>query len=188
MSDSDSSRSDEPDQTTGSTANPVTASPLVGPRTVISFHYDLYDENEDKIESSEASEPLLFLYGQNTVLASLQEAFLNKSAGDDFTVTIPSGRAYGSYYPDRKQRIPIKQIDGGKKQRFRTGQVINLQGERGTHPGTIVKVGKFNVDVDANHPLAGKDLRFDVKIVKVRNATEEELAHGHAHGPGGHQH
>ena len=159
-----------------------------GPGTVIAFHYTLFDGTGDKIETSDAGDPLLFLYGQNTILASLQEAFLNKRAGEDFSATIPAGRAYGRYYPDRKQRISIKHIDGGKKQKFRVGQVINLQGERGGSPGTIVKVGKFNLDIDANHPLAGKDLTFDVKIVSVREATDEEKAHGHAHGPGGHQH
>jgi len=159
-----------------------------GPGKVIAFHYDLYDETSEKIESSEASEPLLFLYGQNTILASLQEAFLNKAKGEDFSVTIPAEKAYGRYYSDRKQRIPIKQIDGGKKQKFNVGQVINLQGQRGGSPGTIVKVGKFNLDIDANHPLAGKDLTFDVKIVSIREASQEEIAHGHAHGAGGHQH
>jgi len=122
---------------------------IAGPGTVIAFHYDLYDESSDKIESSEVGEPLVFLYGQNTILASLQEAFLYKTSGEDFSVTIPAGKAYGR---------------------------------------SIVKVGKFNLDVDANHPLAGKDLTFDVKIVSVRDASEEEIAHGHAHGPGGHQH
>ncbi len=161
---------------------------VVGPNTVISFHYDLYDESAEKIESSAESSPMVFLYGQNNVLASLQEALLGKKEGDDFSLTIPSGKAYGRYYPDRLQRIAIKQIDGGKKQKFRVGQVINLQGQRGGSPGTIVKVGKFNLDIDANHPLAGKDLTFDVKIVSVREASAEEVAHGHAHGPGGHQH
>lgn len=159
-----------------------------GPGTVIAFHYDLYDKSAEKIESSDVGEPLVFLFGQNTILASLQEGFIGKSAGEDFSVSIPSGKAYGRHYPDRMQRIPIKQIDGGKKQRFRVGQVINLQGQHGGSPGTIVKVGKFNLDVDANHPLAGQDLTFDVKIVSVREASEEEVAHGHAHGPGGHQH
>ncbi len=170
------------------TNNRTTDEPAAGPGKVITFHYDLYDESSDKIETSNAGEPLVFLYGQNSILASLQEAFLNKKGGEDFSVTIPAGKAYGRYYNDRKQRIPIKQIEGGKKQKFRVGQIINLQGERGGSPGTIVKVGKFNLDVDANHPLAGKDLTFDVKIVSVRDANEEEIAHGHPHGPGGHQH
>lgn len=161
---------------------------VIGPGKVISFHYDLYNEKAEKIESSQNSDPQLFLYGQGSILVALQEAFLGKSAGEDFSVTLPQERAYGRYYPDRKQRIPIKRIDNGKKQKFRVGQVINLQGTRGGSPGTIVKVGKFNLDVDANHPLAGVDLTFDVKILEVRDASEEELAHGHAHGPGGHQH
>ncbi len=160
----------------------------IGPGTIISFHYDLYDDKGEKIESSDSGEPLLFLFGQNTILAALQEVFLNKKADEDFSATIPHSQAYGRYYPERKQRIPISQIDGGRKQKFHKGQVINLQSERGGSPGTIVKVGKFNLDIDANHPLAGKDLTFDVKIVCVRLATEEEVAVGHARGPGGHNH
>jgi len=71
---------------------------------------------------------------------------------------------------------------------FRTGQIITIQAEQGPSPATIIKVGKFNLDVDMNHPLAGVDLTFDVQIVSVREATAEETAHGHAHGKGGHQH
>lgn len=161
---------------------------VAGPGTVLAFHYDLYDASADKIESSKAGDPVLCLHGERGVLLALQEAFVGKVAGDDFSITIPHGRAYGRHYPERVQRLARKKIDGGKQQSFRKGQIITLQAEQGPSPATIIKVGKFNLDVDINHPLAGVDLTFDVQIVSVREASESELAHGHAHGVGGHQH
>ncbi len=161
---------------------------VVGPGTVVSFHYDLYDASAQKIESSKSGEPVLCLQGERGVLLALQDAFVGKVAGDDFSITIPHDKAYGRHYPDRKQRLSRKKIDGGKQQTFRPGQVITLRGEHGPSPATVMKVGKFNIDVDANHPLAGVDLTFDIQIVAVREASAEECAHGHAHGAGGHQH
>jgi len=122
----------------------------------------------------------------------LQEAFLGKTKGDDFSVTIPSNLAYGRYYPERIQRVPKKNMDTHQdkrsKKQFRVGQIVHINQDGQQQAATIVKVGKFNLDIDTNHPMAGKDLTFDVKIVDVRLATDSELAHGHAHGPGGHQH
>lgn len=161
---------------------------VAGPGTVIAFHYDLYDASAQKIESSKSGEPVLCLQGERGVLLALQDAFVGKVAGDDFSITIPHEKAYGRRYPDRKQRLSRKKVDGGKQQTFRPGQVITLRGEHGPSPATVTKVGKFNIDVDANHPLAGVDLTFDVQIVAVRQASAEERAHGHAHGAGGHQH
>lgn len=159
-----------------------------GPGKVIAFHYDLYDDSAQKIESSRKGNPVLCLHGEQGVLLALQDAFVGKVVGDDFSITIPHERAYGRYYPERKQRIAKKKIDDGKQQKFRAGQIITLQQQQGPSPATIIKVGKFNVDVDTNHPLAGKELTFDVTIVSIRAATAEESLHGHAHGVGGHQH
>jgi len=159
-----------------------------GPGTVIAFHYDLYGKDATKIESSHHTDPVLCLYGERGVLPALQEAFNGRQAGDEFVVTIDHKQAYGRHYPERQQRIPRKKIDAGKTKTFRAGQIITLHGDKGPSPATIVKVGKFNVDVDTNHPLAGVDLTFDVKIISIRAATSDETAHGHAHGAGGHQH
>lgn len=161
---------------------------IAGPGKVVAFHYDLYDGDAKKLESSKNGEPVLCLQGERGVLLALQDAFVGKVAGEDFSITIPHEQAYGRHYPERKQRLPIKKIDGGKKQTFRLGQIITLRGDNGPSPATVIKVGKFNVDVDINHPLAGVDLTFDVQIVSVRDATESESTHGHAHGAGGHQH
>ena len=159
-----------------------------GPGTVISFHYDLYDQDAVKIETSRNSSPVLCLYGQREMLAALQDAFVGKVSGDEFSVTIDHTKAYGRHNPQRIQRVLRKKIDGGKKQTFRPGQIITLQNEKGHTQATVLKVGKFNIDVDHNHPLAGVDLTFDVTIKAVREATADERAHGHAHGVGGHQH
>lgn len=161
---------------------------IAGPGMVIAFHYDLYNKDAVKIESSRHTDPVLCLFGENGVLLVLQEAFVGKGAGDDFSITIPHEKAYGRHYPDRQQRISRKKIDSGKQQTFRVGQIITLQGERGASPATVMKVGKFNLDIDTNHPLAGVDLTFDVSIESIRVASAEETAHGHAHGAGGHQH
>lgn len=159
-----------------------------GPGTVIAFHYDLYDSSANKIESSRQGNPVLCLHGERGVLLALQDAFVGKVAGDDFSLTIPHDKAYGRHYPDRTQRISRKKVDAGKQKTFRQGQIITVRGEQGPTPATITKVGKFNLDLDMNHPLAGVDLTFDIQIVAVRAASEEEIAHGHAHGVGGHNH
>ena len=159
-----------------------------GPGMVVAFHYDLYDSQAQQIETSKNGDPVLCLHGERGVLLALQDAFVGKQAGDDFSITIPHEKAYGRHYPDRTQRLARKKIDGGQKQTFRVGQIISLRGEHGPSPATVVKVGKFTIDVDTNHPLAGSDLTFDVTVMSVRAATTDEKAHGHAHGLGGHQH
>ena len=161
----------------------------IGPGQVVGMHYSLYKIGGDLVESTEGRDPILFLYGDRNVLAALQAALEGKGVGDKVEVEISHDKAYGRHYPDRMQRVPRKNIDKGKKQSFRVGQIINFDVGQGRHQSaSIVKVGKFNLDIDTNHPLAGQDLRFEVTIEEVRPATDLEIAHGHAHGPGGHQH
>jgi len=163
--------------------------PLVAAGYVVGIHYSLYRASGELIESTAGREPVLFLYGGQQVLAVVQTALLGKTVGDQTFIDVTHEQAYGRYYPERVQRLPRKRIDGGKQQSFRLGQIIHMDMPKGQRQAaSVVKVGKFNIDVDTNHPLAGQDLRFDITIDEVRKATEEELAHGHAHGPGGHQH
>ena len=109
-----------------------------------------------------------------------------KQAGDCFSVTLKPDQAYGYRREDAVQRIPIKQLS--RRKNLKPGAVVTVQTSQGPLDVTVIKAGKFMVDVDANHPLAGRTLTFDIDIVEVRDATEEELAHGHAHGDGGHHH
>ena len=154
--------------------------------SVVLFHYRLLDEQGELIESSENLDPMAALIGHRNMLPGLEEAFIGKTVGDNFTVTLPPERAYGLRKEGASQRVPIKHLL--TKGKLKPGQQVVINTEHGRRNATVLKVGKFNVDLDTNHPLAGKALTFDVTILDVREATAEEKAHGHAHGVGGHHH
>lgn len=154
---------------------------------VVTFHYRLNDADGPQIESSEGNEPMAYLHGHHGIIRGLEEAMAGKQPGDQFSVTLPPDKAYGPRYDNLQQRIPIKHLLSRSK-KLHAGQVVSVNTKQGARDVTIIKVGKFNVDIDSNHPLAGKTLVFAIDIVDVRDATKEEIAHGHAHGAGGHQH
>ena len=146
---------------------------------VVVFHYTLTDAAGEQIDSSrEGGEPL--------VIAGVEKALEGKSAGDKFVITVAPEEGYGLRDEDRTQRVPKKYFQDGDK--LKVGMVTVLKSQQGMHQVTVVKVGATVVDIDANHPLAGKTLNFDVEITEVRDASEEEIAHGHVHGAGGHHH
>lgn len=153
---------------------------------VVSFHYILKNEQGEQLESSHDQEAMSYLHGSSNIIVGLENAMTGREAGESFSVTVQARDAYGERKEGHIQRIPIKRL--GKNPRPKVGQVLNFQTDQGPVQVTVVKIGKFNLDVDANHPLAGKILTFDVEITAVRDATEEETSHGHAHGAGGHNH
>lgn len=152
---------------------------------VVQFHYNLSDSS-GAIETSRDGDPVAYLHGHKNIIDGLQDALEGKGEGDTFTVTVPPEQGYGHRNEEAKQRVPLKHLVGPKK--WRKGMVAQVQTDEGMRQVTIIKVGKFNADVDSNHPLAGKDLTFDVEVISIREATKDEIAHGHAHGVGGHQH
>jgi FKBP-type peptidyl-prolyl cis-trans isomerase SlyD len=154
--------------------------------TVVSFHYRLLDEQGKQIESSTGRDPNVVLIGHRNVLQSLEESMLGKGAGDVLNVSLPPEKAYGLRREGTTQRIPTKHVL--TKGRLQPGQAVQINTGHGARNVTVAKVGKFNIDIDTNHPLAGKTVVFDISIVDVRAATAEELSHGHAHGVGGHHH
>jgi FKBP-type peptidyl-prolyl cis-trans isomerase SlyD len=153
---------------------------------VVSFHYTLSNANGNTIESSRGRDPMVYLHGAGNIIPGLEKEMAGKSAGDTFNVTVEPAEAYGERSQDKLQRVSAKAFSNAKK--LRPGQVIRLQTRKGPIQATVVKVGRFNIDIDANHPLAGQALTFDVEITDVRDATEEEIAHRHVHGPGGVNH
>jgi FKBP-type peptidyl-prolyl cis-trans isomerase SlyD len=153
---------------------------------VVYFHYTLSDDSGKAFETSANSHPMTFLYGHSNILPALEEEFAGKSEGDQFQVTLPPEKAYGVRNEEAMQRIPIKHL--ATKGKLQKGMAVKVQTEKGMRDVTIVKVGRFNVDVDTNHPLAGLTLTFDVSVETVRDALPEELSHGHVHGEGGHHH
>lgn len=154
--------------------------------SVVSFHYTLFDENGKQLESSREGEPMSYLHGASNIIPGLEKAMAGRTSGDTFSVTVEPHEAYGEKREANIQRIPLKRL--GRMPRPRPGQVLSLRTEQGPVQVTVVKVGRFNVDVDASHPLAGHTLTFDIEITAVREATEDEISHRHAHGPGGHDH
>jgi FKBP-type peptidyl-prolyl cis-trans isomerase SlyD len=125
-----------------------------------------------------------YLHGSGGIIQGLELALDGKSAGDTFQVSVAPAEAYGEKKPANIQRVAAKHFRNPHS--LKPGQVVGLQTNRGPVQVTVVKVGRFNIDVDANHPLAGQALTFDVEVTGVRDATDEEKAHGHVHGPGGH--
>lgn len=153
---------------------------------VVEFHYRLTDDAGELIDSSHESEPLAVLFGRGMIIPGLEQALTGHEAGDRFDVVVPAADAYGERQEGLTQRVPKKYFRDPDQ--LEPGMTTVLRTENGHRQVTIVKIGSSVIDVDLNHPLAGKTLRFDIEITGVRDATAEELDHGHVHGAGGHHH
>ena len=153
--------------------------------SVVRFHYTVSESGQEALETSNDREPLAILYGHGNIIPGLETAMLDREAGESFGVDVAAADAYGEKRDGLGQRVPKKHFGA---QKLEPGMQVVLQTNFGPRAVTIQKVGMSVVDVDLNHPMAGKDLHFDVEIVEVREASAEELAHGHVHGDGGHQH
>jgi FKBP-type peptidyl-prolyl cis-trans isomerase SlyD len=154
---------------------------------VISFHYVLTEDSGEEVERSDPDEPRVYLHGYRNMLQGIEDALLGKEVGDSITVTLPPERGYGMRKDDSIQRVPIKHLLS-KPKRLKPGMNVKVNTKEGARDVVIVKVGKFNVDIDTNHPLAGKVVTFDIVIKAIRAATLEEKAHGHSHGSQGTDH
>jgi len=153
---------------------------------VVLFHYAVSEPGQPAIESSRDGEPLAILAGHGNIIPGLEAALLGRSAGERFEVTVAPGEAYGERVETLIQRVPKKYLRDAAN--LRPGMRTLVQTSQGQRMAVVLKVGMSVVDLDMNHPMAGKTLSFDIEVVDVRAASEEELAHGHVHGPGGHQH
>lgn len=153
---------------------------------VVMFNYTLKDENGDVIETNQGHDPIAYLHGHDNMMPGVEDAITGKNIGDTFTVTPAPETTYGVRIDNAEQRVPTKHLQGAKV--WKPGMTALVHTDQGQRQVTVVKVGKFMVTVDTNHPLAGRELTFDIEIVDAREATAEEIAHGHAHGAGGHHH
>ncbi|MFC5570610.1 peptidylprolyl isomerase [Lysobacter yangpyeongensis] len=152
---------------------------------VVSFHYTVSEQGQEPLESSFGRDPLVILVGHGNIIPGLEQAMEGKAAGDKFEVDVAAADAYGEKRDGLSQRIPKKHFGN---QRLEPGMQVILQTNFGPRAVTIQKVGMSVVDVDLNHPMAGKDLHFAIEIADVREASAEEIEHGHVHGEGGHHH
>ena len=155
---------------------------------VVTFHYHLTDESGAKVDSShDRAEPLTILFGHGQIIPGLEQAMEGHEAGDKFDVSVPPEQGYGERREDFTQRVPKKYFRDADHLKPGDATVLSVQGG-GYRQVVVLKVGSSVVDVDLNHPMAGKTLKFDVEITDVRDATPEETEHGHVHGEGGHHH
>jgi FKBP-type peptidyl-prolyl cis-trans isomerase SlyD len=154
--------------------------------SVVRFHYRLSGEDGAEIENSHDSEPVTYLHGRGSILPALEAQLEGRGPGDSFSAQLCAADAYGERDETAVMRIPLKNLVYRGK--LEPGTVAGVQTNHGMRQVRVLKVGKFNADVDANHPLAGQALGFHIEVVDVRPATEEEISHGHVHGEGGHHH
>lgn len=158
----------------------------IAENSVVVIDYKLTDNDGEVIDSSEGAGPLAYLHGMGNIITGLEEALLGKEAGDEVKASIEPAKAYGERQEDMKQEVPRDLFSGIDN--IELGMQFQSETEQGPVMVTVVAVEEEMVTVDGNHPLAGVHLNFDVTIREVREASEEELAHGHVHGEGGHQH
>ena len=153
---------------------------------VVQFHYTLSTVDGVQIEDSRKGEPMAYLHGHGGIIPGLEKALEGQGAGDHVDATVSPEDGYGERREGMQQRVSAKYLKHAGK--LRPGMTVSVNTDDGPRTVTVVKVGLKTVDVDGNHPLAGQTLQFAIDIVDVRDATEEEISHGHAHGPGGHHH
>ena len=154
--------------------------------SVVTIHYTLKDDQNKIIDASNGKEPLVYLHGSGMMIPTLEEALEGRVRGDQFKITIPPEKAYGLRDEDRIEKMPVSEfVDEGP---LEIGMQFQVDTDEGPLVLTIKEMNDTEITVDANHPLAGLTLNFDVEVSDVRLATPEELSHGHVHGHGGHHH
>jgi FKBP-type peptidyl-prolyl cis-trans isomerase SlyD len=155
--------------------------------SVVTIHYTLKNDAGEIIDSSASGEPLAYLHGHGNLVPGLERELAGKSTGDKLSVKVAAADGYGEHDDRLVQRIPRRSLRGISN--VSVGMRLHAQTEEGPRAVTVTHIAGDMVTIDANHPLAGMDLNFEIEITDVRSATEEELSHGHVHGPdGGHHH
>jgi FKBP-type peptidyl-prolyl cis-trans isomerase SlyD len=150
--------------------------------TVASIHYTLTDNSGKVLDSSSGREPLTYIHGAGNLIMGMEEGLEGKAKGDKLKLKIAPAKGYGEKDDALVQQVPRsafggQKVDKGMQFQTNNGQVV-----------TVTNVGLESITVDANHPLAGVELNFDVEVISVRAASADEISHGHVHGPGGHHH
>lgn len=155
--------------------------------SVVALQYELKNDKGEVLDASEAGDPLYYLHGAQNIIPGLEKELTGKKAGDKLEVSVDPSEGYGEFQDDLIQTLPISVFEGIDD--LSEGMELQAQEEDGTVRFFIVKEVKGEeVVIDSNHPLAGEKLHFKVEVEEVREATAEELEHGHVHSPGHHHH
>jgi FKBP-type peptidyl-prolyl cis-trans isomerase SlyD len=154
--------------------------------SVVLIHYTLKDDQGQVLDSSAGGDPLAYIQGHGNLVPGLEKALEGKTTGDRIEVTLPPAEGYGARSEELVQRVPKRQLQGSGQ--IKKGMQFRAQTDEGLRVFTVTAMVGDMVTLDGNHPLADQTLHFDVEVTDVREATPEELEHGHVHGPGGHHH
>lgn len=153
---------------------------------VVDLDYTLKVDNE-VVDTSEGREPIKFIQGRGYIIEGLEKELYGMKAGEDKQVVLPPERGYGTFNEEAIVDVPKDEFP--EEIPLQNGTELKVQTQEGeTMDARIASVGSDSVQLDFNHPLAGKELHFSVKVNNIREATAEEIAHGHVHGKGGHSH
>lgn len=155
---------------------------VIADQKVVSIHYKLTDDDGQVLQASAAGEPLSYVHGAGNIIPGLESALAGKKEGDKLDVSVDSEQAYGARNDALIQELPREVFEGIDE--IQEGMQFQAHSERGTQVITVTKVDGDRVTVDANHPLAGQSLNFEVEVDSVREATTEEVEHGHVHKDG----
>lgn len=153
---------------------------------IVLMHYTLTDNEGDIIGSTEGDVPMAYMQGKGNIIPGLEVEMEGKNAGDKFKVKLPAENAYGKHNPELLHVVDRSVFQG--EEEITIGLRVNVQTPNGDSIAVVSAFDDKTITLNLNHPLADKDLTFDVEIVEVRDPTEVEIEHGHVHGPGGHHH
>ena len=152
------------------------------------MHYTLKNNDGIVMDSSEGHEPLAFIQGTGLIISGLEKALEGKTKGEKLNAVIEPADAYGDRSDEQVTTVPLANFKAEGDEKLEVGMQVQVESNQGQTVALVTSIENDNVTLDMNHPLAGETLHFDVEIVEVRDASAEELEHGHAHGPGGHHH
>jgi len=152
---------------------------LIGQNSVVSIDYELTNDAGELLDASPKSQPLTYLHGASNIIAGLENELTGKAVGSQFKVTVPPEQGYGTHQPQLVQTVPRDAFPDPDD--IQAGMRFTAQSDNGTLSVVVTGVTDDSVTVDANHPLAGQVLHFSVNVAAVRDATQEEIAHGHVH-------
>jgi FKBP-type peptidyl-prolyl cis-trans isomerase SlyD len=155
-------------------------------RTVASFHYTLTNDKQETLDSSSGREPMAYLHGAGNIVAGLEKEMEGKKAGDKFEVTVAPAEGYGERIDALVQTVPREAFQGIDD--IAPGMRFRADTQQGPVTVVVTDISDTEVTVDGNHPLAGETLYFAIEVTEVREATAEEVLHGHVHGAGGVDH
>ncbi len=165
----------------------MSAPQQIAKNAVVAIHYTLTLDSGDQVDSSIGGEPLLYLHGHGNIVPGLEEQLLTLEVGAKAMVSVPAAKGYGEKQPDASRRVPRNSFP--KNQPIEAGMQFGVKDDDGeVVPAFVAEVLKDEVVLDFNHPLAGETLHFQIEVMSIREASKDELKHGHPHGPGGHHH